>query len=37
MLGWHCWAGGRKLAGNQRITDSDALAIQKALELMDEA
>jgi plasmid maintenance system antidote protein VapI len=36
LLGWHHSTIWRKLNGKSRITESDALAIQKALELMHE-
>jgi hypothetical protein len=36
MLGWHHSTVWRKLNGKSRITESDALAIKKALELIDE-
>jgi hypothetical protein len=36
LLGWHHSTLWRKLAGKSRITESDALAIRKAVEMMAE-
>jgi plasmid maintenance system antidote protein VapI len=36
LLGWHRSTIWRKLNGKSRITESDALAIQKALEMTNE-
>jgi DNA-binding transcriptional regulator YdaS (Cro superfamily) len=36
LLGWHHSTVWRKLNGSSRITESDALAIQKARELIHE-